>query len=212
MYKVVLIRHGESEWNKQNRFTGWCDVELSQKGESEAQQAGELLRENGYAFDCAYTSRLKRAIRTSHLVLHALDLLWIPEYKQWQLNERHYGELQGYNKAEKAKEVGDAQVHIWRRSYDTPPPPLPSHSDMHPKNDVRYRDLAPEQLPATESLKDTVARVIPFWQQQIAPQVLGGKRILIAAHGNSLRALVKHLKGISDAQIMNVNIPPVRRW
>lgn len=207
MHTLVLIRHGESEWNKQNRFTGWCDVDLSAKGEEEARSAGALLAKHNYRFDCAYTSRLMRAIRTLHGVLHQLGLLWIPEYKYWQLNERHYGGLQGYNKAEKAKEVGDEQVHIWRRSYDTPPPPLALDHEMHPRNDPRYADLAPAQLPATESLKDTVARVVPFWNTEIRPRVLSGERVLIAAHGNSLRALVKSLKGISDADIMELNIP-----
>lgn len=207
MYKLVLIRHGESEWNKQNRFTGWHDVELSEKGEQEARHAGQLLSKRQYSFDIAYTSRLTRAICTLHGVLRQLQLLWIPEYKQWQLNERHYGELQGYNKAEKAAEVGDEQVHIWRRSYDTPPPPLADDDEMHPQNDPRYADLPPEQLPGTESLKDTVARVVPFWETEIRPRVLAGKRVIIAAHGNSLRALVKHIKGISDADIMDLNIP-----
>ena len=210
MKKLVLLRHGESEWNKQNRFTGWYDVDLSQKGEEEARRAGELLAAADYDFDCAYTSRLTRAIRTLHIVLHRLELLWIPEYKHWQLNERHYGGLQGYNKAEKAKEVGEQQVHIWRRSYDTPPPTLPDDDDMHPRNDPRYGDLPPQSLPATESLKDTVARVIPFWNAEIRPKVLSGSKTLIAAHGNSLRALVKHIKGISDADIMDLNIPTGR--
>lgn len=207
MYKLVLIRHGESEWNKQNRFTGWCDVELSEKGEEEARHAGQLLAKYRYGFDVAYTSRLTRAICTLHSVLHQLSLLWIPEHKQWQLNERHYGGLQGYNKAEKAAEVGDEQVHIWRRSYDTPPPPLADDDKMHPKNDLRYADLPPNQLPGTESLKDTVARVVPFWEAEILPRVINGQRVIIAAHGNSLRALVKHIKGISDADIMDMNIP-----
>lgn len=207
MHIVTLIRHGESEWNLANRFTGWTDVDLSEKGVREAQAAGATLKEHAYHFDCAYTSYLVRAIRTLHIVLRAMGLLWIPEYKHWELNERHYGGLQGYDKAEKAKEVGEEQVHIWRRSYDTPPPPLSVDNAMHPKNDIRYRNLAPEQLPATESLKDTVNRVIPFWDTVIKPNVLTGKQIVIAAHGNSLRALVKHLKNINDADIMDLNIP-----
>lgn len=207
MHTVVLIRHGESEWNKQNRFTGWHDVDLSEKGELEARHAGDLLSAHGYQFDCVYTSRLTRAIRTSHSMLCQLGLLWIPEYKQWELNERHYGSLQGCNKEEKAKEVGKEQVHIWRRSYDISPPPLSDSDDMHPRNDARYSDIDPKQLPSTESLKDTVARVVPFWDANIRPKVLSGARILIAAHGNSLRALMKHLKGISDADIMQLNIP-----
>lgn len=207
MNTLVLIRHGESEWNRENRFTGWCDVDLSERGQKEAALAGGLLAKHQYHFDVAYTSRLTRAIRTLHIVLHRLELLWIPEHKQWQLNERHYGGLQGYNKAEKAKEVGEEQVHIWRRSYDTPPPPLDADDKMNPRNDPRYADLSPEQLPNTESLKDTVSRVVPFWEQGIRSRVLGGERVLIAAHGNSLRALVKHLKGISDEEIMNLNIP-----
>jgi len=210
MPKVVLIRHGESEWNKENRFTGWCDVDLSPQGEREARDAGQLLALRGYRFDCAYTSRLTRAIRTLHIVLRSLELLWIPEYKEWRLNERHYGGLQGYNKAEKAKEVGEEQVHIWRRSYDVPPPSLAPESPWHAQRDLRYRDLKPVEVPSTESLKDTVARVIPLWNNDIMPRIDRGARVLIAAHGNSLRALVKEIKKISDDDIINLNIPTGR--
>ena len=207
MYKVVLLRHGESTWNQENRFTGWTDVDLSAKGLLEAQQAGTLLRDEGYTFDVAYTSVLKRALRTCWIALDALDLLWIPVIKNWRLNERHYGALQGLDKAETAAKHGEAQVKIWRRSYDIPPPPLTLDDARHPAKDRRYANLTPDELPATESLKDTVARFVPYWTQSIAPAVTRGERVLIAAHGNSLRALVKYLDGISDEAIVDLNIP-----
>jgi 2,3-bisphosphoglycerate-dependent phosphoglycerate mutase len=207
MYKVVLLRHGESTWNHENRFTGWTDVDLSEKGRAEAAQAGVQLRDAGFIFDIVYTSVLKRAIRTSFIVLDALDQLWIPAIRNWRLNERHYGALQGLNKAETAAKHGDAQIKIWRRSYDTPPPPLSLDDPRHPSHDPRYRDLKPSELPATESLKDTVARFVPYWKDVIAPDVKAGRRVLIAAHGNSLRALVKYLDKISDADIVELNIP-----
>jgi 2,3-bisphosphoglycerate-dependent phosphoglycerate mutase len=207
MYKVVLLRHGESTWNSENRFTGWTDVDLSEKGLQEAAQAGVLLRDAGFTFDVAFTSVLKRAIRTGWIVLDALDLLWIPVTRSWRLNERHYGALQGLNKAETAAKHGDAQIKIWRRSYDTPPPPLTTDDPRYPGKDRRYADLKPSELPATESLKDTVARFVPYWTGTIAPEVKAGRRVLIAAHGNSLRALVKYLDHISDADIVELNIP-----
>jgi 2,3-bisphosphoglycerate-dependent phosphoglycerate mutase len=207
MYKVVLLRHGESVWNSENRFTGWTDVDLSEKGLQEAAQAGVLLRDAGFTFDVAFTSVLKRAIRTGWIVLDALDLLWIPVTRNWRLNERHYGALQGLNKAETAAKHGDEQIKIWRRSYDTPPPALTLDDPRHPGKDRRYADLKPSELPATESLKDTVARFVPYWTETIAPEVKAGRRVLIAAHGNSLRALVKYLDNISDADIVELNIP-----
>jgi len=207
MYKVVLLRHGESTWNQENRFTGWTDVDLSEKGLREARDAGILLRETGFMFDVAYTSVLKRALRTCWMALDELDLLWIPVIKNWRLNERHYGALQGLDKAETAARHGEAQTKIWRRSYDTPPPSLEASDPRHPKFDPRYADLKPEEQPATESLKDTVARFVPYWTGTIGPDVQAGKRVLIAAHGNSLRALVKYLDGISDADIVELNIP-----
>jgi 2,3-bisphosphoglycerate-dependent phosphoglycerate mutase len=207
MYKVVLLRHGESTWNNENRFTGWTDVDLSEKGLVEAGAAGTLLREAGLSFDLAYTSVLKRAIRTCWIALDALDLLWIPTIKHWRLNERHYGALQGLNKAETAAKHGDAQVKVWRRSYDIPPPALSVDDPRHPAHDRRYADLTPDELPATESLADTVARFVPYWTGTIVPQVQQGKRVLIAAHGNSLRALVKYLDGMSDEAIVELNIP-----
>jgi 2,3-bisphosphoglycerate-dependent phosphoglycerate mutase len=207
MYKVVLLRHGESTWNNENRFTGWTDVDLSEKGLVEAGAAGTLLREAGLSFDLAYTSVLKRAIRTCWIALDALDLLWIPTIKHWRLNERHYGALQGLNKAETAARHGDAQVKVWRRSYDIPPPALSVDDPRHPAHDRRYADLTPDELPATESLADTVARFVPYWTGTIVPQVQQGKRVLIAAHGNSLRALVKYLDGMSDEAIVELNIP-----
>lgn len=207
MYKVVLLRHGESVWNSENRFTGWTDVDLSEKGRGEARQAGVLLREAGYTFDLAYTSVLKRAIRTCWMALDELDLLWIPVVRNWRLNERHYGELQGLNKAETAAKHGEAQVKVWRRSFDTPPPPLQRDDPRHPGHDRRYAGLTEAELPATESLKETVARFVPYWADTIAADVKAGKRVLIAAHGNSLRALVKHLDGISDTDIIELNIP-----
>lgn len=207
MHKVVLLRHGESTWNKENRFTGWTDVDLSDKGREEACDAGRLLKEGGYAFDLAYTSVLKRAICTLGIALDVLDLLWIPVIKDWRLNERHYGALQGLNKAETAAKHGEAQVKIWRRSYDIPPPPLERGDERHPGRDPRYTLLGPADLPLTESLKDTVARFLPYWHETIAPSIRAGKRVLIAAHGNSLRALVKYLDKVSEADIVELNIP-----
>jgi 2,3-bisphosphoglycerate-dependent phosphoglycerate mutase len=204
MHKLVLLRHGESGWNRENRFTGWTDVDLSPQGVEEARNAGRLLKAAGYRFDLAYTSVLKRAIRTLHLALEELDQVWLPETKAWQLNERHYGALQGLNKAETAAKFGEAQVHIWRRAYDTPPPPLEPADPRHESTDPRYAGIS---VPLTECLKDTVERVVPYWQGPIAAALGAGKRILVAAHGNSLRALVKHLDGVSDAEIVGLNIP-----
>jgi len=207
MHRVVLLRHGESVWNKENRFTGWTDVDLSDAGRGEAAAAGRLLKEGGYTFDLAYTSVLKRAIRTLLLALDELDQLWIPVTKSWRLNERHYGALQGLNKAETAAKHGEAQTKIWRRSYDIPPPPLTVDDPRHPSRDSRYASLSPNELPLTESLKDTVARFLPYWHETIAPSIISGRRVLIAAHGNSLRALVKYLDGISETDIVELNIP-----
>jgi len=207
MPTLVLLRHGESVWNKENRFTGWTDVDLSDAGRQEAAKAGRALKAAGLSFDIAYTSLLKRAIRTCWMALDELDLLWIPVQRSWRLNERHYGALQGLNKAETAAQHGDAQVKIWRRSYDIPPPPLSTDDPRHPGRDPRYAALTPAELPFTESLKDTVARFLPFWDDTIAPSIRGGHRVLIAAHGNSLRALVKYLDRISDADIVELNIP-----
>ena len=207
MYKVVLLRHGESEWNKENKFTGWTDVDLSEKGLAEAKAAGKTLSGEGYTFDIAFTSVLKRAIRTLWLTLDGMDLMWIPVHRTWRLNERHYGALQGLNKAETAAKYGEKQVKIWRRSYDIPPPALEPTDERFPGKDRRYADLKPAELPATECLKDTVARFLPAWHEQIAPTIKSGKRVLIAAHGNSLRALVKYLDNISDADIVELNIP-----
>ncbi len=207
MKKLVLMRHGESQWNLENRFTGWVDVDLTEKGVGEAKRAGAVLKAEGYDFDLAYTSLLTRAIRTLWVTQEALDRRWIPVIKHWRLNERHYGSLQGLNKAETAKKYGDAQVLIWRRSYDTPPPALDASDAGHPARDVRYQSLLPEELPQTECLKDTVERVVPYWQMEIAPQIRAGKRVIVAAHGNSLRALIKHLDHVSDDAIVNLNIP-----
>jgi 2,3-bisphosphoglycerate-dependent phosphoglycerate mutase len=207
MYRVVLLRHGESTWNKENRFTGWTDVDLSEKGVAEAQAAGRLLREGGFDFDIAYTSVLKRALRTCWIALDELDRLWIPMERNWRLNERHYGALQGLNKAETAAKHGEAQTKIWRRSYDIPPPPLADGDPRLPSRDPRYAGLAVSDVPRTESLKDTVARFLPYWHQTIAPTIRSGRRVLITAHGNSLRALVKYLDGISDDAIVELNIP-----
>ena len=207
MHRVVLLRHGESVWNRENRFTGWTDVDLSDAGRGEAAAAGRLLKEGGYTFDLAYTSVLKRAIRTLLLALDELDQLWIPVTKSWRLNERHYGALQGLNKAETAAKHGEAQTKIWRRSYDIPPPPLTVDDPRHPSRDSRYASLSPNELPLTESLKDTVARFLPYWHETIAPSIISGRRVLIAAHGNSLRALVKYLDGISETDIVELNIP-----
>jgi len=206
-HKLILLRHGESDWNRENRFTGWTDVDLSERGVEEARAAGRVLKAEGYRFDIAYTSVLKRAIRTLWLVLDEMDQVWLPVEKTWRLNERHYGALQGLNKAETAAKFGESQVLVWRRSYDTPPPALERNDPRHPSNDQRYAGLAPNELPLTECLKDTVSRVLPYWYGSIAPAIRGGKRILIAAHGNSLRALVKYLEGISDADIVGLNIP-----
>ena len=205
--KLVLLRHGESIWNKANRFTGWTDVGLTEVGVAEATEAARRLRDDGYRFDVAYTSVLKRAIKTLWIVMEGMDLMWIPVHRSWRLNERHYGALQGLNKAEIAQQHGEAQVKIWRRSYDTPPPPLPDDDPRHPKLDPRYADVAPSELPLTESLKDTVARFIPYWRETIAPTVQAGQRVLIAAHGNSLRALVKYLDEVPDDEIVELNIP-----
>jgi 2,3-bisphosphoglycerate-dependent phosphoglycerate mutase len=207
MKKVVLLRHGQSTWNLENRFTGWTDVDLTDLGRQESRSAGRLMKEGGYVFDAAYTSVLKRAIWTLNLALDVLDQLWLPVTKSWRLNERHYGALQGLNKAETAAKHGDAQVLIWRRSYDIPPPPLDVSDERHPSHDPRYRSLSPNELPATESLKDTVERFLPYWHSTIAPDIQAGTRVLIAAHGNSLRALVKHLDNVSDADIVELNIP-----
>ncbi|MGD9666258.1 MAG: 2,3-diphosphoglycerate-dependent phosphoglycerate mutase [Synergistaceae bacterium] len=207
MYRIVLLRHGESEWNKENRFTGWTDVPLSEKGLLEAQSAGKVLKENGFAFDKAYTSVLKRAIKTLWCVLEEMDLMWIPVENSWKLNERHYGGLQGLNKSETAAKYGDEQVKIWRRSYGTRPPLLEKTDERYPGKDPRYAGLAEDELPAGECLADTVARVVPYWEEAIAPDIRAGKRLVIAAHGNSLRALVKYLDGISEKEILELNIP-----
>jgi len=207
MHKLVLLRHGESTWNRENRFTGWTDVDLSDAGREEAWKAGVLLKEAGCVFDVAYTSVLKRAIRTLWIALDALDSMWIPVTKHWRLNERHYGALQGLNKAETAAKHGEAQVKIWRRSYDIPPPPIEPDDPRHSSHDPRYADLGPDELPRTESLKDTVARFLPYWHDTVAPSIAAGRRVVIAAHGNSLRALVKYLDNVSDAEIVEFNIP-----
>jgi len=207
MYTIVLLRHGESVWNKENRFTGWTDVDLSEKGVQEAHEAGRLLREGGYSFDVAFTSVLKRAIRTLWIVLDDLDQMWIPVYRSWRLNERHYGALQGLNKAETAERHSEEQVHLWRRSYDVRPPLLDVSDERYPGNDPAYRNLLKKDLPRGECLKDTVERVVPYWHDIIAPSIKSGERVLVAAHGNSLRALVKHLDNISDEDISGLNIP-----
>jgi 2,3-bisphosphoglycerate-dependent phosphoglycerate mutase len=206
-YTLVLLRHGESTWNLENRFTGWTDVDLSPRGIEEAHRAGQLLREGGYTFDLAFTSLLKRAIRTLWIALDELDRIWIPVHKDWRLNERHYGDLQGLNKAETAQKFGEEQVLVWRRSYADPPPPLRPDDERHPARDPRYAGVPPGDLPLAESLADTVARFLPYWEEAIVPQVRGGRRVVIAAHGNSLRALVKHLDGVSEAEIVGLNIP-----
>jgi 2,3-bisphosphoglycerate-dependent phosphoglycerate mutase len=207
MHQLVLIRHGESTWNLENRFTGWIDVPLTDTGVAQARQAGELLKADGFEFDVAYTSVLKRAIWTLWHCLDAMDRTWLPIVNDWRLNERHYGALQGLNKADTARQYGDEQVLVWRRSYDTPPPPLDAGDPRGQRGDVRYAALAPEQVPLTECLKDTVARVLPCWTERLAPAIRAGQRIVIAAHGNSIRALVKYLDGISDADIVGLNIP-----
>jgi 2,3-bisphosphoglycerate-dependent phosphoglycerate mutase len=207
MHKLVLLRHGQSEWNLENRFTGWTDVGLTEQGRAEAIGAGRLLKEEGFVFDLAYTSYLRRAIQTLWIVLEEMQLEWIPVINAWELNERHYGALQGLNKAETAKKFGEAQVKLWRRSYDVPPPALALEDDRHPRFDPRYAGLQPNQRPATESLKITLERVLPYWHGQIAPAIRSGKRLLVSAHGNSLRAMVKYLDDISDAEIPELNIP-----
>lgn len=207
MHKLVLVRHGQSAWNLENRFTGWTDVDLSELGCAEAIEAGNLLRDGGYDFDIAYTSVLKRAIKTLGIIQDVMDLNWIPVIRAWQLNERHYGSLQGLNKAETAEKFGEAQVKVWRRSYDVPPPALELSDERHPKFDRRYASLTPEQLPATESLKITLERVLPYWHSTLVPEIKSGTRVLIVAHGNSIRALVKYLDHISEADITELNIP-----
>ena len=207
MYKLVLVRHGQSTWNLENRFTGWTDVGLTDQGVSEAHAAGRMLREEGYTFDVAYTSVLRRAIKTLWIVLEEMGLEWIPVYRAWQLNERHYGSLQGLNKAEMAEKFGEEQVHIWRRSYDVPPPSLEMDDERHPRFDPRYADLKPEQVPSTESLKITLERVLPYWHSTLAPAIQSGQRVLVAAHGNSLRAMVKYLDNVSEGEITGLNIP-----
>lgn len=207
MYKLVLMRHGESQWNLENRFTGWGDVDLTEAGRQQAWDAGKLLAEKGYAFDLAFSSVLKRAIRTLWITLDSLEQMYVPVHNNWRLNERHYGNLQGLNKAETAAKFGDEQVLIWRRAYAIAPEPMPLDDPRHPKFDARYARLTPEQLPATECLKDTVERVLPFWNESIAPAVKSGRRVLVAAHGNSLRALIKHIDNVSDEDIVNLNIP-----
>ncbi|MHB1413848.1 MAG: 2,3-diphosphoglycerate-dependent phosphoglycerate mutase [Chloroflexota bacterium] len=207
MSKLVLLRHGESEWNKENRFTGWTDVDLSEKGIAQAREAGQTLKEGGYTFDIAFTSVLKRAIRTLWLVLDEMDLMWIPVHRSWRLNERHYGALQGLNKAETAEKVGAKQVHEWRRSYDVRPPSLERSDPRYPGHDPQYKDLDEKTLPLTESLQDTVRRLLPYWQDVLAPAIKSGKHVLISAHGNSLRALVKYLDDVADAEISDYNIP-----
>ena len=207
MYKLVLVRHGQSTWNLENRFTGWTDVDLTDLGKQEAEEAGKLLRDGGYDFDIAYTSVLKRAIKTLGVIQDVMNLDWIPVVRAWQLNERHYGSLQGLNKAETAEKFGEDQVKIWRRSYDVPPPALEPTDERHPKFDRRYASLTPEQMPATESLKITLNRVLPYWNSTLAPEIKSGKQMLIVAHGNSIRALVKYLDNVSEAEITELNIP-----
>ena len=206
-YKVIFLRHGQSQWNLENRFTGWTDVPLSDKGVEEARAAGKLLKAEGFSFDAAYTSTLKRAIKTLWLVIEEMDEMWIPVTKDWHLNERHYGALQGYNKAEMAEKVGEAQVKVWRRSYDVPPPALEADDPRYPGSDPRYKNLTAAELPLTECLKDTVERVLPYWNDVICPEIRAGKSLIIAAHGNSLRALIKYLDNVSDEEIIGLNIP-----
>lgn len=207
MKKLVLLRHGESQWNKENRFTGWTDVDLSERGVEEAREAGKVLKENGFFFDLAYTSFLKRAIKTLNIALEEMDQLWIPVKKSWRLNEKHYGNLQGLNKAEMAAKFGDKQVQIWRRSYDVPPAPVALDDDRNPRLDVRYKNENPELIPLTESLKETVARMTPYWENEIRESLKAKNQVLVAAHGNSLRAVVKYLKNISDEDIVSLNLP-----
>jgi 2,3-bisphosphoglycerate-dependent phosphoglycerate mutase len=207
MFRLVLLRHGQSVWNRENRFTGWTDVDLSEGGRAEATEAGRLLAEEKFEFEVAYTSLLKRAVRTLWIALDEMDRLWIPVHRTWRLNERHYGALQGLDKAKTAAQHGEAQVKTWRRSYDIPPPPLTADDPRHPARDPRYGDLTPDKLPLTESLKDTVARFLPYWHETIAPEISSGRNVIISAHGNSLRALVKYLDHVSDQEIVDVNIP-----
>ena len=207
MIKLVLLRHGESEWNRENRFTGWHDVDLTEEGIRQARAAGVALRDGGYSFDVAFTSVLKRAIRTLWLALDEMDLMWIPVHRSWRLNERHYGALQGLNKAQTAEKYGDEQVLIWRRSYSTPPPALDDDDERHPRRDPRYSDLKANELPQAECLRDTVERFLPYWHESIVPEIRAGRRVIIAAHGNSLRALVKYLDNVSDDDIVGMNIP-----
>jgi 2,3-bisphosphoglycerate-dependent phosphoglycerate mutase len=207
MFRLVLLRHGQSTWNEENRFTGWNDVDLTEKGRAEARDAGRLMKADHYEFDVAYTSLLKRAIRTLDIALDEMDMMWIPVHKSWRLNERHYGALTGLNKAETAAKHGEAQVKIWRRSYDIPPPPITAEDPGHPSHDRRYASLKRDEMPLTESLKDTVARFLPYWHQTIAPDIKAGKHVLIAAHGNSLRALVKYLENVPEQEITELNIP-----
>jgi 2,3-bisphosphoglycerate-dependent phosphoglycerate mutase len=207
MYKLVLMRHGESQWNLENRFTGWTDIDLTEAGRDQARRAGELLKKKGYVFDVAFTSVLKRAIRTLWIALDAMDTMYLPVHNNWRLNERHYGDLQGLNKAEMAAQYGDEQVLIWRRAYAIAPNPIALDDPRHPRFDPRYAKLTPQQLPATECLQDTVARVLPFWDETIAPSIRAGRRVLVAAHGNSLRALIMHLDNVSDDDIVHLNIP-----
>ena len=207
MHKLVLIRHGESAWNQENRFTGWTDVDLTAKGLTEAREAGRLLKEQGFRFDVAYVSVLKRAVRTLWTVLDEMDLMWLPVRHSWRLNERHYGALQGLNTSETAAKFGEDQVKIWRRSYDVPPPPLELSDPRYPGTDPRYAGLSPEDLPVTECLKDTVARFLPFWRETLEPAVASGRKVLVAAHGNSIRAIVKYLDGVPDDEIVGVDIP-----
>ena len=207
MYKVVLLRHGQSQWNLENRFTGWHDVDLTEQGQAEARAAGQVLKENGFVFDKAYSSLLKRAIRTLWLALEELDQVWLPVRRDWRLNERHYGALQGLNKAETAEKHGEDQVLIWRRSYDVPPPPMEKDDEGYAGNDIRYADLPEADIPLTECLKDTVDRFLPYWHETIAPDIKAGKRVIIAAHGNSLRALVKYLDDLSEEEVLKLNIP-----
>jgi len=207
MYKLVLMRHGESQWNLENRFTGWTDIDLTEAGRDQARRAGELLKGKGYVFDVAFTSVLKRAIRTLWIALDAMDTMYLPVHNNWRLNERHYGDLQGLNKAEMAAQYGDEQVLIWRRAYAIAPNPIALDDPRHPRFDPRYAKLTPQQLPATECLQDTVARVLPFWDETIAPSIRAGRRVLVAAHGNSLRALIMHLDNVSDDDIVHLNIP-----
>lgn len=210
MYKIVLLRHGESQWNLENRFTGWTDVDITENGWKEAVRAGNLLKKEGFTFDLAYTSVLKRAIRTCYTALDVMDLMWIPVTKDWHLNERHYGDLQGLDKSETAAKFGEEQVLVWRRAYAIAPNPLKATDPRHPKHDPRYANLSAQELPATECLKDTVERVVPYWNDTIAPQIKAGKKVLITAHGNSLRALCQYLDGLSETEVLKLNIPTAR--